>query len=134
MRYRSGVKGGGALKRTRKKILVKQLKEWRENEVVVWKKKMQKKKKDDKIGEDRVMPPWMTWQYWRDILKLAHPRCQVNLGHQCQEFCSKKARFNLPILWQDNDNEDNGSKDGPLGVVGGGALKRIATKILVKQL
>ncbi len=33
------------------KILVKQLKEWRENEVMMQKKKTQKKKEDDKSGE-----------------------------------------------------------------------------------
>ncbi len=32
-------------------ILVKQLKEWRENEAIMQKKKMQKKKEDDKSGE-----------------------------------------------------------------------------------
>jgi hypothetical protein len=34
-----------------KKILVKQLKEWRENEAMKWKKKMQKTKEEDKSGE-----------------------------------------------------------------------------------
>ncbi len=34
-----------------KKILVEQLKEWRENEAMMQKKKMQKKKKDHKSGE-----------------------------------------------------------------------------------
>jgi hypothetical protein len=48
----SGVGGGGALKRASKKILVKQLKEWRENEAMMQKKKTQKKKEDDKSGEE----------------------------------------------------------------------------------
>ncbi len=34
-----------------KRILVKQLKEWRENEATMQKKKMQKKKEDNKSGE-----------------------------------------------------------------------------------
>jgi hypothetical protein len=34
-----------------KKILVKQLKEWKENEMVMQKKKTQKKMEDDKTGE-----------------------------------------------------------------------------------
>ncbi len=38
------------------------------------------------------------------------------------------------MLWQDNDDKDNGGEDGPLGVGGGGALKRATKKILVKQL
>ncbi len=46
-----GVGGGGAWKRTAKKILVKQLKEWRENGAMMQKKKMQKKMEDDKSGE-----------------------------------------------------------------------------------
>ncbi len=46
-----GVGGGGALKSAAKKILVKQLKEWRENEAMMQKKKMQKKMEDDKSGE-----------------------------------------------------------------------------------
>jgi hypothetical protein len=47
----SGVGGGGASKCIAKKILVKQLKEWRENEVMMQKKKTQKKMEDDKSGE-----------------------------------------------------------------------------------
>jgi hypothetical protein len=43
-------------------------------------------------------------------------------------------RYNLPILWQDDDDKDNGGKDGPSGVAGGGALKHATKKILVKQL
>ncbi len=43
--------GGGALKLAAKKILVKQLKEWRENEAIMQEKKTQKKKEDDKSGE-----------------------------------------------------------------------------------
>ncbi len=43
--------GGGPLKRAVKKILVKQLKEWRENEAIMQKKKTKKKKEDDKCGE-----------------------------------------------------------------------------------
>ena len=39
------------MKRAVKKILVKQLKEWRENEAMMQKKKMQKKMEDDKSGE-----------------------------------------------------------------------------------
>ena len=39
------------MKHARKKILVKQLKEWRENEAMMQKKKTQKKKEDDKSGE-----------------------------------------------------------------------------------
>jgi hypothetical protein len=34
-----------------KKTLVKQVKEWRENEAMMQKKKTQKKKEDDKSGE-----------------------------------------------------------------------------------
>jgi hypothetical protein len=45
------VGGGGALKLAAKKILVKQLKEWRENEAIMQEKKTQKKKEDDKSGE-----------------------------------------------------------------------------------
>ncbi len=43
--------GGGALNRAAKNTLVKQLKEWRENETKMQKKKMQKRKEDDKSGE-----------------------------------------------------------------------------------
>jgi hypothetical protein len=43
--------GGGALKLALKKILVKQLKEWRENEAMIQKKKKQKKMEHDKSGE-----------------------------------------------------------------------------------
>ncbi len=43
--------GGGALKLALKKILVKQLEEWRENEAIMQMKKIQKKKEDDKSGE-----------------------------------------------------------------------------------
>jgi hypothetical protein len=45
------VGGGGALRRATKKILVKQLKEWRENEAIMQKKKTQKKMEDDNNGE-----------------------------------------------------------------------------------
>jgi hypothetical protein len=45
------VGGGRALKLTPKKILMKQLKEWRENETMMQKKNTQKKKKDNKSGE-----------------------------------------------------------------------------------
>jgi hypothetical protein len=45
------VGGGGALKHTKKKILVKQLQEWRENEAIMQKKKTQMKMEDDKTGE-----------------------------------------------------------------------------------
>ncbi len=39
------------MKLVAKKILVMQLKEWRENEAMMQKKKRQKKKEDDKSGE-----------------------------------------------------------------------------------
>ncbi len=39
------------MRRAAKKILVKQLKEWRENEAMMQKKKTQKKMEDDKSGE-----------------------------------------------------------------------------------
>jgi hypothetical protein len=45
--------------------------------------------------------------------------------------CRRDQRENL---WQDNGNKDDSGKDGPLGVGGGGALKRAAKMLLVKQL
>ncbi len=43
--------GGGASKLATKKILVKQLKEWREHEAMMQKKKTHKVKEDDKSGQ-----------------------------------------------------------------------------------
>jgi hypothetical protein len=58
---------------------VKELKEWRGNEAITQKKKMQKKKEDDKSEEGAAsMNDVATLE---GELKLAHPRCQVILGH-----------------------------------------------------
>jgi hypothetical protein len=53
------VGGGGTFKLAPKKILVKQLEEWKENEVMMQKKKMQKKWKMTRVG--RVTLAWMKW-------------------------------------------------------------------------
>jgi hypothetical protein len=72
-----------------KKILVKQLKEQRENEAMMQMKKMQKKMEDDKSGEgDASMDDMGT-----PDLKLAHPRRQVILGHWRQDSCAKMAKI-----------------------------------------
>jgi hypothetical protein len=90
-----GVGRGGALKRATKKILVKQLKEWRENESMIQKKKTQKKKEDDKSGESDTSMDDMA--RLESKFKVGTSKMPRGSGAFAAGSCSKRQRFNFPI-------------------------------------
>ncbi len=72
------------LRCTAKKILVKQLKEWRDNEATMQKKKMQKKMEDDRSGEgDASMDDVATFE----------SKCKVGTSKTPSDFGALAAGF-----------------------------------------
>ncbi len=101
-------------------ILVKQVKEWRENEAMMQQKKMQKMKEDDMRREsDASMDDVATL---KSEFKVGTSKMLSVSGALVAGFLLKDGKdITSQPLWQDNDDEDNGGKDGPLGLGGGGA-------------
>jgi hypothetical protein len=82
------------LKRAAKKILVKQLKDWRENEAMMQKKKMQKKMEDDKSEEGDASMDDVAALAGK--LKVDKSKTQVILVHWQQDSHSKMAKIQPP--------------------------------------